>query len=511
MSSPAPARLRRADLLALGTLLALGAIVRLLFALSTPAFLEGDSQSYLLPAWELASGTGFSPELRRTPLYPLFIAAVFRLCRPSLEAVASAQHIVGLATVALTFLIARRLFGLAAAILAGAAVALSAPQLISERYIMTEAVFGLTLALAVLLVLRALYPPAPAAGRALVGGVGIGLAALTRPVAQALLPLALLALLLGMPRWRPALRAAVLLALGYLLVVGPWTIRNLLAHDALTASGGLGRSLIARTVKYDTLFDWKWLSETYGDRDDPDARARMLLYRKRGNIPNSRSVRPYQDALMEELGLSQAQADTVMRSVALEAIARRPLEYLRGSLLFAGQLFLGEEEALRSHWKQRATKDWAEQWDNRLDALASPVAPWYGQEPRPGVLPPEEVARQQRAELLSNLYQPARLGWLLAALFLAGTLTAAWSPSQRPALLLSAVVLTQLAASAFLDGPVPRYRYPLDPLIAVVASGGLVAAARLLWRQRSLTPRASTARLGRGPVLQKPRSQQEPS
>jgi hypothetical protein len=188
-------------------------------------------------------------------------------------------------------------------------------------------------------------------------------------------------------------------------------------------------------------------------------------------------VRPYQDALIRDLGLTQAQADGMMREIALEAIARRPVDYLLGSLRFSGLLLVGAEERLQSHWKQRANKDWAEQWDNRLDHLVEPVAPWAGSPgaSRPG---PPTAADQQLLAKLTDLYQPAHFGWLLVPLYLAGCVVAARRPLARPALLVAAVALLLLALSAFLDGPVPRYRHPVDPLLAVIAGGGLVGAAR---------------------------------
>ena len=39
---------------------------------------------------------------------------------------------------------------------------------------------------------------------------------------------------------------------------------------------------------------------------------------------------------------------------------------------------------------------------------------------------------------------------------------------------------TVLVLSAFLDGPVPRFRYPVDPLIVLTMAGGLSAAIGLV-------------------------------
>ena len=60
-------------------------------------------------------------------------------------------------------------------------------------------------------------------------------------------------------------------------------------------------------------------------------------------------------------------------------------------------------------------------------------------------------------------------------LFILGTVLFCLKASLRPALLLSLSVFGLLVTCAALDGPVVRYRYPADPLIA------LVAAAALTW------------------------------
>lgn len=275
-----------------------------------------------------------------------------------------------------------------------------------------------------------------------------------------------------LPRWRPALRGAGLILAGFVVVLAPWGLRMLAEHGAPSTSGGLGRSLIARSVKYapEEFVDWKWLSETYAGHDDSESRARILLYNKRRTIRGSRSVRGYQDGLIEELKVTPAQADRLMRDVALEAIARRPLDYLRDSLRFSGQLLVGTELSPRSEWRQRQEKSWAEQWPDRLDALVEPVSPAQQRE-RP------------LAEWLLGLFQPAHWSALLLPLAALGTVALARSREPRPGLLLPASVLLLIGLSAFLDGPVPRYRVPLEPLLAILAAGGVTTAlglARLL-------------------------------
>jgi hypothetical protein len=93
----------------------------------------------------------------------------------------------------------------------------------------------------------------------------------------------------------------------------------------------------------------------------------------------------------------------------------------------------------------------------------------------------------EQATGLVRLYEPSSRenGPLLGLLFLAGTAASVSRPTWRVGLALPLTVLTVLVLSAFLDGPVPRFRYPLDPLIALVAAAGLlslaVGARTLLW------------------------------
>src|SRR5215212_11180498 len=60
-----------------------------------PMFVTPDSESYLLPGWELAHGQGFNPELRRTPVYSLFITVALTVVGDNLERLAAVQHLLG--------------------------------------------------------------------------------------------------------------------------------------------------------------------------------------------------------------------------------------------------------------------------------------------------------------------------------------------------------------------------------------------------------------------------------
>jgi hypothetical protein len=484
---------------------AVATVVRLAFLYRAPVFLTGDSQSHYLPGFDLAFGAGFDPELRRTPGYPLFVAGVIGFLGEDLRALAFAQHCLGVATAVLTYALGRLTFGWVAGLLAGLLVALDGALILSEHSMMTETLFG-TLLVATLAALLAGHRTGRW-GWYLLGGLLLGMAALTRPVAQILVfvvpaVLVLLAALNGrgrndVPRSSdvpgssvaliPALSqrerervrfaglrrglgaglwACVVVGVGFSLMVGPWTVRNLAEHGSLTASGGLGRSLVARTIKYDQgYFD----EDRVVADDDLKGQVYQFVRGKRNTIRNSRSVRSTQAGLMKEFGLTQAESDGLMRQVALEAISERPGYYAVGSLKMAGQILVGKEkeDALETRWTQRTQKDWAEQWEARIDHLATPTSP-------------SEHAESGKAERLANLYQPSELGPIMPALALIGLVMAVVVPSFRPALLVGLSMAALVLASAALDGPVPRYRYPVDPLIALLAAGAVVGIARYL-------------------------------
>ena len=106
---------------------------------------------------------------------------------------------------------------------------------------------------------------------------------------------------------------------------------------------------------------------------------------------------------------------------------------------------------------------------------------------------PVQLAESGAAEALASIFRPTR--WLtpLVVGIVLGLALGLWRPANRPALVLGAVVGTVLLASAALGGEEPRYRYPIDPLICVLAAGGYVAALPAL-RQSAA---ASTVTLGR--------------
>ena len=476
---------RHPDLAAVSLIGVVALVIRLAFLYRVPVILTGDSESHFLPGYDLIFGDQFDPELRRPPGYAFFVAGVIAVLGEDLRGLAFAQHLLGVGLALLTYTLGRVTFGRAAGLLAGLLVAFNGALILSGQSVMTETLFTFLLLATLLMLLlagkRASWP------WALAGGLLLGISSLTRPVAQALVLLVPLAFLLysqpGHRIW-PVVRGSVIVGLGFALVLVPWMLRNLSEHGTLSAAGGLGRSMTARTIKYDEGFFDQAKPVIEGDFK---SEVRSFIRGKRNTIRSSRSVRSTQAGLMKEYGLTQAQSDRIMREVATDVILENPTYYAIGSLKMAWQIVLGKEkeDTYSDRWVMRSSKDWVEQWETRVDHL----------------LGPSTIAEQrsvETAQWLTNLFQPAVVGPILPLLAALGLILSVAVSAVRPALLPGLAGLGILLASAALDGPVPRYRYPLDPLIAFLAAGALtVTVGWLLATVRRSRQQASDVRPAR--------------
>jgi 4-amino-4-deoxy-L-arabinose transferase-like glycosyltransferase len=488
---------RRAEVAAITVIASVALVLRLAFGLRAPPFVTNDSLSYLLPGYDLLHGGGFVPLLKRPPLYPLFVGGVFGLFGEELRALTLVQHLLGVVTVVLTYGVGRLLYGSAVGTLAALLTALSGPLIVTEHYLMSEALFGMLLLAGLYAYLRGVrrtgLPPASSSATAGEGesfpspsdgwekrGIGwlalagllLGLAALTRPIAQLVMVLLVLALPLLMPRWRPILFGAVALVGVFAVTILPWMIRNEIVQGTFAVAGGSGEGLAVRTIRYDQQFDFR--EPPGGDPDRLTSRARRIYRDEAGDG----SAFELAARLRDELKVSDIEAERLMRSIALQAILRSPAYYLRGTADMFVQTFVGRPVRLRQDWTP-----WRNiAWEQRVEHLL----------PGPTVAEDRSFAR---AERLATLYDPARFGLPLAALMLLG-MVAAPAASRRRTVLLGAIVLAVLLAGAALIGIEWRYRYPLDPLINVLVAGGIVVVvglARTVVRRVALVNRRVNA------------------
>jgi 4-amino-4-deoxy-L-arabinose transferase-like glycosyltransferase len=454
-------------------LVALGLRLAILFR--APVFIIGDSENYFWPGYQFAREVGFDLELRRTPVYPLFIAFIVRQVGEDLAALALAQHLLGVVTCLLVTALGIRFWGSWTGLLAGLLVGLSGPLLVAEQYVMAETLFiwlaTLTVAWLALTIER------PQWWALLAGGVLIGVAALTRPVGLVLAVAALLALPLAAWWCRGLVGGGVLVA-GVLLVWLPWMARNAIVHDSFSAEGNAGQTLVGRAMRHDHGF----AIENPNDPDSTRQRAREIMRDGRG-----RFVTPTRDRLKRELGLTDAEANRLMRDLALEAIVRQPDYYLLGTARWFWQLSQGAPERYRDHWQSRRDEGNREEWEAIGDI-------------RHLLGPPTPLQERQygEAEALLNLFQPGRLGPTIPLLALVGAVGLALgigARRQRPgvAAFLGLVVVGLLLAAVALVAPHARYRYPVEPLLGLLAAGGVTTIVGLARTASGQAVRAGVA------------------
>jgi hypothetical protein len=236
-----------------------GLLLRLAFAFvywnNKP--LTHDEREYLALAHSVSAGGGFTYDARqetgtaqqfgRAPGYPLFLAIIGAGARDDdgvPARVKIAQSIVGALGVWVIGLLARRAAGPAAGVAAAAIASLYPPLVWICAYVLSETLYSTIALITVFLVDLALdraegTNPGSWMRRggllAVASGVAAGAAILVRPAMLFFLPLAALWLA---ARHRLALAVPFLAAA--LLVVAPWTVRNLRVYDrfVLVASEG---------------------------------------------------------------------------------------------------------------------------------------------------------------------------------------------------------------------------------------------------------------------------------
>lgn len=224
--------LPRREVLPAILLLALSLRLAALYVTGAHGLGFGDAQDYLDTARFVCQHGDYPQQgnlpFLRAPLYPLLLALVTG-CDPGLGLPAALLGpLLDVGTVAALYFLARRL-GRAASMhdtrvaVIAALFAATYPVFIYQSLdLRSEPLFMLLLVLTLLAFLRR---------RFLLTGLCLGLAALARPTALALLPFFVAALALQREHvWREKLRAAALLVITFCLILAPWVAFNLHKH-----------------------------------------------------------------------------------------------------------------------------------------------------------------------------------------------------------------------------------------------------------------------------------------
>lgn len=244
----------------------LGLIVRLAYALATHDHaLAGDQLEYHQQGvfftqghwwWSRTPFGVLHPSLWKAPVYPLWVGALYSIGGVHPGLVKTVQVVFGVAVIALTWLLARRLFGERAATFAAFLVAVYPMAFQFEELLYSEAI-ATPLLLAVLVLA---WTRRPTAWRAVATGAVLGVAMLTRP-SFGMLGAAILVAWVALAGWRRGIGLTVVAGLAAALVIAPWTWRNHHVDGGFTPISIQDAALYGTfndEAAHDKVHPWAW-------------------------------------------------------------------------------------------------------------------------------------------------------------------------------------------------------------------------------------------------------------
>jgi len=332
--SAAKDRLKHPNL-ALAGLILVDVFHRLLQLAAGPFGLHFDATSYWRMGKALADGVGLlaaDPTGFRVPGYPIFLAFFQWLFgQHALEAAIVVQNLLGMGVALMVAGLCRRVGGLRwLAPLGYGMAALCVGRIQYDQQVMSESLFVFLLTLHLSWLLRA-----QRSGKwqdALIAGLSIAAATLTRPVAALLAPLELAILLafhFGQKvESRPKLVQAWVFVAATMLPISIWVARNLSTFGEVAL------------VRPSGIVSWEHTFRPNGPKlDVPNESLRIL--------PAGIDVRNgwVVEAALREKGWSSDRSEEWMRRVIREAKARAGLHYYARLLQSFGRFWLANEEA----------------------------------------------------------------------------------------------------------------------------------------------------------------------
>jgi hypothetical protein len=139
-----------------------------------------------------------------------------------------------------------------------------------------------------------------------------------------------------------AAKLALGLCIAFAIVVAPWMIRNLLVQGSFTVAGGMGEGIAVRTIRYDQRFDFRATAP-----EQEPLRSARRIYRDEAEDGSAFELA---SRLRNELSVTPAVADGLMRQIALEAIRKQPMYFLSGTAGMFWDILAGRPARLRQDW-----------------------------------------------------------------------------------------------------------------------------------------------------------------
>jgi 4-amino-4-deoxy-L-arabinose transferase-like glycosyltransferase len=309
-------------------------------AAGTHATPSSDAAEYDQVAWNLARGAGFSlggvggafPTAFVPPLVPWITSLLYRAVGHDYLAALLLQCAIGALVPLLVWSLGAGMFSGGVGRIAGWLAAFHPLLVFFSGYLLTETTFCVTLLAALIASTEWVKTPRP--GRAFGVGLLWGIATLARP------PAMLLPALTAAWGWSPLgltiqprdrVRQIAMLALGFMLVVAPWTLRNAIQfHAFIPVTTGGGRALL------DSNNDALW--------SDPQ---------HRGGANSTYHLEPWASMFR---GRSEAEVDRIARGEALRFLRDHAREWPQMALAKLRRFWrLGAEGGGTGTWQREGS------------------------------------------------------------------------------------------------------------------------------------------------------------
>lgn len=420
--------------------------------------LTNDFLSYEPPARALIKTGRFTvnpdephmPETKRTPGYPVFIAAIYSIFGEDYLFIVIAQILISIGTILITYLVARTLRDPQTALLSALLLSMCVVSIEYSQLLQTETLFTFLLLIGVLYGIRLILGKGGWRKNTLFLGITLALATLVRPIGYYLIfPVLIGSFILGKMicrRWREVVLLIFLVALPLVVLVGGWQLRNFL----LTGSPEFSH------IKGITILRYKAVS----------------VIAKKDNLSREEACAKILESLPDAEGMSQTELLDFYTKMGLSIIRHHPLICLRLAIRNVVFMMLspGDNHFARYIGLIKKSEEVIRPW---RDLFRLPFA--------------EFIKRW----LVDKKFQFAIFLFSMAHLLIVHTCASysLWRiiRAERPALVVHifilGVIIYFLIISTMTE-PGARFRIPIMPLITIYAGDGL---NRLLIYRRNTT------------------------
>ena len=215
-------------------------------------YLNSDAGGYQNLAVNLLRSGSFSRdgrlELKRTPGYPFFVASVYRLFGVNHFYVILIQILISGCTIIMTYLIARKIFGVNAALASILLLILDFSSLYSSQKIFTETLFTFTLVIAVTAGLKIEWSDKKKKW-AILFGLMLAITTLIRPAAYFLIFPVIIGFAIAKWsswKWKKMVVILLLIMIPWYILIGGWKLRNYYHFGTFEFSSVMSHTMLTR-------------------------------------------------------------------------------------------------------------------------------------------------------------------------------------------------------------------------------------------------------------------------